>query len=497
MEITTTSVTITDAKIVSYYNKNQHIDMINMTHVFIDILQKLSSNLSETINETINSRILSAVSSIEKNISIMKSDFTETKKEYIEDVKTVLTNNSLTNNEKINAIIEKNADSILTKTALLVNDIIPKGNDKVYSQIENCIKTGFTAIENDTKKILETKGKEDEQSKEIVTNIENHFTTMVGNVQQSIFGFIQSSEERTTLGIHQLKEKAHLQQHSQEKLIGELTDFLNKYKHNSSIKGNVSETELYHMLLHLMPTDEIIKVSSETASCDFRVNRKDTNKPSILFENKDYNKSVTTDEVIKFERDIQNQKTHGIFISQKTPITFKENFQVDIIKGLIHVYIPNAEYNTDKLKTAINIIDQLSNKLDIIQRQNGITENPQVSIEVEDLAELAEEYRTLGLQKIEILEFVKQNSKQLIDKLEAIQFPKIKKILVKLGTIENDTDFKCVYCNSWTGKNKASLSAHVRNCKSNPKCKEDEIPSVDLLVIETPLPESKKSKPKK
>ena len=114
--------------------------------------------------------------------------------------------------------------------------LIPKGNDKVYSQIENCIKTGFTAIENDTKKILETKGKEDEQSKEIVTNIENHFTTMVGNVQQSIFGFIQSSEERTTLGIHQLKEKAHLQQHSQEKLIGELTDFLNKYKHNSSIK---------------------------------------------------------------------------------------------------------------------------------------------------------------------------------------------------------------------------------------------------------------------
>lgn len=497
MEITSTTVTITDAKIVSYYNKNQHIDMINMTHVFIDILQKLSSNLSETMNETINSRILSAVSSIEQNISMMKLDFAETKREYIEDVKTVLTNNSLTNNEKINAIIEKNADSILTKTALLVNDIIPKGNDKVYSQIENCIKSGLTAIENDTKKILETKGKEDEQSKEIVTNIENHFTTMVGNVQQSIFGFIQSSEERTTLGIHQLKEKAYLQQHSQEKLISELTDFLNKYKHNSNIKGNVSETELYHMILHIMPSDEIIKVSSETASCDFRVNRKDTNKPSILFENKDYTRSVTTDEVKKFERDIQNQKTHGIFISQKTPITFKDNFQVDIIKGLIHVYIPNANYNTDKLKTAIEIIDQLSNKLEFIQKQNLIPEQSQISIDIDDLAELAEEYRNFGLQKTEINEFVKNTSKQLIEKMEAFQFPKIKKILVKLGSLENDTDFRCVYCNSCTWKNKASLSAHVRNCKLNPKCKEEETPSISLIEIETPITESKKSKSKK
>lgn len=502
MEITPTTITITDAKIVSYYNQNKHIDMINMTHIFIDILQKLSSNISETMNETINARILSAVSSIEKNISIMKTDFVETinetKKEYIEDVKTVLTNNSLTNNEKINAIIEKNADSILTKTTLIVNDIIPKSNDKIYSQIENCIKNGLTAIENDTKKILETKGKEDEQSKDIVTNIENHFSTMVTNVQQSIFGFIQSSEERTTMGIHQLKEKTHLQQHSQEKLVSELTDFLNKYKHNSSIKGNVSEMELYHMLLHLMPSDEIMKVSSETASCDFRVNRKDTNKPSILFENKDYNRSVSTDEVKKFERDVQHQKVHGIFISQKTPITFKENFQVDIIKGLIHVYIPNAEYNTDKLKTAINIIDQLSNKLDIIQRQNGTTEPNQINIDSEDLTELAEEYRCFGIQKMEINEYVKQTSKCLLDKLDAIQLPKIRKLLIKMGTIENDTDFRCIYCNSSNWKNKASLSAHVRNCKMNPKCKEEDVPQIDLVEVEQPvIVEPKKTKSKK
>jgi hypothetical protein len=68
--------------------------------------------------------------------------------------------------------------------------------------------------------------------------------------------------------------------------------------------------------------------------------------------------------------------------------------------------------------------------------------------------------------------------------------PKIKNILVKLGIIENDTDFKCNYCNiSW--KNKASLAAHIRNCKSSPKNKEEVL---DLLGNE-PIVETKKNKP--
>ena len=39
--------------------------------------------------------------------------------------------------------------------------------------------------------------------------------------------------------------------------------------------------------------------------------------------------------------------------------------------------------------------------------------------------------------------------------------------------IENDYDFKCSLCNTWSGKNKASLGAHMRNCKSNPKNKDE------------------------
>ena len=38
-------------------------------------------------------------------------------------------------------------------------------------------------------------------------------------------------------------------------------------------------------------------------------------------------------------------------------------------------------------------------------------------------------------------------NKQLLDKLEELQLPKIKKILIKLGNMKNDNEHKCDYCN--------------------------------------------------
>ena len=255
------------------------------------------------------------------------------------------------------------------------------------------------------------------------------------------------------------------QQSLNQKLTSELNDFLNKYKNNSSSKGNVSEAELYYMLQTLLPSDEIIKVNSDTATCDLKINRMDKSKSSILFENKDYSRSVTTDEVKKFERDIQTQRLHGVFISQKSPITYKNNFQIDIINGLIHIYIPNAEYDTNKIKIAIDIIDSLASKLKIMEHAN----DDEYSISKEDLEDIIEEYRIFIAQKLQMIDSIKLVTKQLIDKMEDIQLPKLKKLFIKLGNIEIDNDFKCTFCNSWSGKNKASLGAHLRSCKSNPK----------------------------
>jgi len=502
------SVTITDDTILSYYRENPHLDIIAMNLMFIDILKNLSTNLSATINSTVNSKILSIVTDIEKNVSSFRSEIitnfneklNQTKKEYVEDLKTQLTNNILSNNEKLSSLIDRNADTLLAKTissiTAIINDIVPKSQDKNYVQIENCIKSFCSSIEQDTKKLLETKHKDENSTKIIMDNIENNFSKMVSSMQTPILQLIQISEERTTGGIQKVKDEFVQQQLIQEKLTSELSDFLNKYKNNSTLKGGVSENELYFMLQSIMPSDEIVRVSSETASCDFKVNRKNKDKPTILFENKDYSRSVITDEVMKFERDIQIQKAHGIFISQKTPITFKESFQIDIINNFIHVYIPNCQYDTEKLKIAIDIVDNLSAKLKLINNSNEVDEDLMYSTTRTDIEELANEYRNFAIQKVSIQDMVRASSKQLLDKLEEIQLPRIKNILIKFGLIENE-NLKCPHCNVYEGKNKASLSAHLRNCKFNKK-KDDDSSSdivIESLELENTVIPTEKSTP--
>jgi hypothetical protein len=473
MELHDNCIKITDATIISYYKENPNLHIVTMNQIFIEILKSLSSNLSDTINTSINSKVLSMVTDIHSNLNSVKSDiiikFHESKKEYIEEVKTILNNSTLTNNEKINAFMEKNNDILLTKTTLFINEIIPKSQEKNYVQIENCIKTFSSSIMKDTTRLLEITNKDDSQIDTIIQNIEQNFSKMITTIQQPIFSFIQSSEERTSNSIQQVKESCNTQQTMQQKLTSELSEFLNKYKNNSSSKGNISEAELYYILQTILPSDEIVKVGNDTATCDIRVNRMDKTKPSILFENKDYSRSVTTDEVKKFERDVQMQKLHGVFVSQKSPITFKNDFQIDIINGLIHIYIPNADYNINKIKIAIDIIDNLSFKL---QSLSGESDENEYSISKEDMEEIIEEYRVFISQKLQMVDTIKIVTKQLLDKMEDIQLPKLKKLFVKFGNIENDNDFKCTMCNCWSGKNKASLAAHVRNCKSNPKNKD-------------------------
>jgi hypothetical protein len=207
-----------------------------MNHIFIDILKSLSTNLSSTITSTINSKILTLVTDIHSNLKteiILKLH--EFKKEYIEDVKSILSNNSLSTHEKINNIIERNNDSLLAKTTLIVNDVIPKSQDKNYIQIENCIKSFCSSISQDTAKILEMSNKDDNKINSVVENIETKMNNMFSTIQQPIFNSIQSSEERTTTGIQQIKENVLL---------------------NNNVQGGIDIVNWMHFLLSVKSSKE-------------------------------------------------------------------------------------------------------------------------------------------------------------------------------------------------------------------------------------------------
>jgi hypothetical protein len=64
-----------------------------------------------------------------------------------------------------------------------------------------------------------------------------------------------------------------------------------------------------------------------------------------------------------------------------------------------------------------------------------------------------------------MLDLIKILTKQLTDKLNAIEMPVLKRLTV--GIIETkQLGIICSICNSFNAKNKGSLAAHMRKCKT-------------------------------
>jgi len=187
-------------------------------------------------------------------------------------------------------------------------------------------------------------------------------------------------------------------------------------------------------------------------------------KPTILFENKEYDHNIPKDEVSKFIRDIDVQNTHGIFMSQNSGITFKNNFQIDIHKGNVLVYIQQCQYSPDKIKLAVDIIDNFAVKLSEIDGNE--LEN---TISKTILDEINDEYQKFISQRDTILVNMKDFTKKMTVSLNQMQLPSLDKYLsTKYAGVDmayTSTDiYKCKICNKFVGRNQQSLSAHQRAC---------------------------------
>lgn len=478
-------IIIKNPDVISFYQQHPNINIETINLFFIDIIKKLSTNLSSTMNDNNISKLLSMVTEMNTTLNKFDTSFSlklmELKKDYMEELKQAMNNNAINEKGNMQSVLERNHDNLVAKTQLLLNEFMPRSQEGYY-KLEKVLKEHFNIMNSTTKRILEQTNKE--ESSEIVKNIDDQFSKMVSLIHQPICNYIQSSEERTINNIQQVKDNVNSHKQSQETLATEMNSFLNKYKNNSNLKGNISETELYYVLQKLMPSDEILRCGSESATCDIKVNRCDPNKPSILFENKNYTGTVDTEEVRKFERDIQLQKKHGIFLSQNSPITFKSEFHIDIINGLILVYVPNAEYDLNKIKVAIDIVDKLSIHVsELVSKSDKESKEEHQIMNNRDLTAIIKEYTEFGIKKMETIDMIKTMSKQMIEKLEEMQMPNLNKYLMGTGQYKSDK-MLCQFCGVFNGKNKSSLSAHMRNCSENPNSNRKKgcaiVPNVDV-----------------
>jgi hypothetical protein len=280
---------------------------------------------------------------------------------------------------------------------------------------------------------------------------------MFQTVQQPVFSFLTASEQRIQTNIEIIKDSTLTTHSKNAATMDDLSSYLKKFN-NSSFKGAIGETELQALLNKMFPSAEIINSSGTKACGDFMMER--DNRPNIMFENKVYDRNVTPDEVQKFIRDVDEIKTNAIFLSQNSGISRKKNFQVDIHKGLIMIYIHNVQYSPDKIQLAIDIIDNLSERI-----QDLDVENDENIISKSLLDEINTEFIEFNRQRDEIILTSKDFQKKLIGQLENLKLNALTKYLSTKYSSNEKTGYTCEYCNHFTTATKKSLSAHTRACK--------------------------------
>ena len=551
------SLTISNKKVIEFYEKNKCLDFEQINILCVDLFENVLQDATQNLTKNISSQILSEckenrekIMELNHQIQKLNNDLTlkthDVKKEYVEEMKTLLTihtnekikvlldnmneqimdkqkillhefkddtqtasenntnriidktmlalnevnNNSL---NKITSLVEQNTNYLVERTRNIIIDIIPENQEKCTHQIQENIKSFFTLLHEDTKKIITNNSEittflskyqekinisektsseilgelktllnknKEENISHFIQNFDTKYNLLLQGIQTPIVSVINSSEERMNTMLTSLHNTTKEQNISQNKVMSDLEEFLNKYR-NSSFKGQLGENHLSSVLTKMFPTAEIVDTSKLTSSCDFMLKRE--NKDTILIENKDYNVNVDPKEVKKFIGDCETRTSHGIFLSQNTGITSKNNYQIDITNGKILVYVHNCEYMSHKIQIAVDIVDTLSQKLKELNLEDK-TEEMVFSREV--MEEINAEYQLLISQKEAIIHYVKEFQKNIIIKLEDIRLPKLENILpLNLTSLNaNKTVYKCEKCNNFVTDSSRSLSAHQRWC---------------------------------
>ena len=485
-------ITLNNEKIWSFYNKNKNINIEAANLLLINFMESIFNQMTHDVSTNVNAQLLSFISenlsfisenrsqidtirssldTINNNVSKLNTDiannmliqFMTLKKDYIEDVRQIITNNALSTNEKMSSLMDKNNNHLIDKTSLILNEVIPKNQEQFNKQIQDNFKQFHTIISDETNTLAKSLNHE-KSLQDFISNFETKYSSMMQSIQQPILSVMSSSEERINNNIDKLKETSSASNTSQSKIFEGLEEFLGKWK-NSSNKGKFGENNLCSILNSIYPIAEITDTTGTKASGDFMMKRLD--KPIIMFETKAYDYNMTKEEVSKFIRDIDTQNVSGIFMSQHSGIAFKQNFQIDIHKGNVLIYIQHCEYSADKITIAVDIIDHLTGRI----QELNIDETNNISKDTLDDINL--EYQTFITQKDGLMMTLKDFQKRLTVQIDDLKMPTLDKYLAPKYANVKTRVHMCDICNVFTSENKQSVSAHKRGCAKKMKAKEE------------------------
>jgi uncharacterized coiled-coil protein SlyX len=437
----------TNKRICKFYHDNPAINFDSVNLIFIDLFDKLLFDANQTMQSSMQSQVFAAitdsaasVSDIKQSILLLKEsistitsenqlaiihEFNTLKRNYIDDIRQIIQSNTY---EKIGPLLEQNNNILVDKTILILNDIIPKTQTHIHTQLQGSLDSFYKSISDDTKTLL--KSVDTHSVKEFINNFEIKSSLMLQNVQQPIITSVLASEERINSNIHSM---------SQQTVINELSDFVSQYKTNRVAKNAHMST----MLTKLYNSADISIQNTNIDSSLILLKR--IRKPTIILQSKEIEENVGTDSIVDFMQIIDEKNCNGICISQKSGIATKKNFQIEIHNNNVIVFIHNMDYMPEKIDLAVSIIDNLSSKLHQFSGKSS-----------DDL---------IISQKNAVIDVFKESQRKVLTQIDEIRFPILDKFLsTKFSAPIQKPGLKCDLCKSFSGNNLKALAAHKRGC---------------------------------
>jgi hypothetical protein len=455
--------TINNKRIYDYYKANANVNIEAMNLILLDFMEQLGNDMTKVLSNSVFGEILSNVKDIKQQVNSFNDTIgvkmQEHNKSFMETTKLIISASSSENTDKIVQLLNRNTDSFIER----INISIPKTQDEHTKKIQENLLVFQKTINEDIKSYLSTNNSET-SLKEFIGSLDAKITTL----QQPIYTFISSNQEQLNSKLSSLRDDSMSYKSANEKVMGDLNDFLTKYKTSSQFKGQCSENMLGNVLNKMYPTADVLNTTALKASGDFLLKR--TGKQTILIENKNYEANVNIDEIKKFLRDVNEQKTHAIMLSQYSGIVSKPNGFIEINDGKVIIYLHNVDYSSEKIKMAIDVIDILSERLEEISNVEDIDG---YIIKKEVLDKINDQFQLFLSQKEVVLTTVKEMHKKLTAQIEDMKIPDLSLFLnEKYASIQNQ-QFACEICNL-PFQNKRSLAAH-KKCHKGVKITPDEL----------------------
>ena len=444
-------ISFSNKRIYDYYNSNPNINIESMNIILLDFMEQLGNDMTKVLSTSVVGEILNYVKDIKQQVFSLNDQFSlrlqEHNKSFIETTKLVIGMASNENTDKITQLLNRNTESFIER----INISIPKTQEDTNKKIQDCLLSFQKTFNEDIKSFLSSNNSQS-SLKDFISSLDSKITTL----QQPIYTFLSSNQEQINTKLNALKEDSLSTKSSNDKVISDLNEFLSKYKSSSQFKGQCSENMLENVLNKMYPSGEVINTTAIKAAGDFMLKRE--GKQNVIIENKMYERNVNADEIKKFLRDVNEQKTNGIMMSQYSGIVSKGNFFIEIHDGKVLIYMHNVEYSPEKIRLAIDAIDILSTK---IEELSNVEELNGCVIRKDILDKINEQFQAFIYQKDIVITTLKESHKKIITQVEELKLPDLSLYLnEKYASIQN-MNYSCEICNL-PFQNKRSLAAHKK-----------------------------------